>query len=219
MERDAGEPAVPAAERKLYAGVGARQSQSRAHTVMSRRSTHRQRSLRIIGGQWRGRRFAVPPGTDVRPTPDRVRETLFNWLADVIEGADCLDLFAGSGMLGLEALSRRAASVCFVERDARLAAALREHVEALGARADVDEDDAGRFLARPRRRAFDVAFVDPPYATPLAPVLARMKPLVSERARVYVERPDDEGLPALEGWRWLKKSRAGRIRFGLVEPV
>jgi 16S rRNA (guanine966-N2)-methyltransferase len=186
---------------------------------MSRHRAHKQRTLRIVGGQWRGRRFAFPAGTEVRPTPDRVRETLFNWLGGVIEGADCLDLFAGSGMLGLEALSRGAASVCFVEHDTRLAAALREHLDSLGARAAVHERDAVRFLARAPGRAFDVAFVDPPYATPLPPLLDAVRPHLRERARVYVERPGDEGLPEPAGWRWLKEGRAGRIRFGLVEPV
>src|SRR5512134_2593384 len=89
--------------------------------------------LRIIGGQWRGRRLNFIPSEDLRPTPDRVRETLFNWLMPLIHGARCLDLFAGSGALGLEALSRGAASVVLVDRDPRVIATLRKHMQTLKA--------------------------------------------------------------------------------------
>lgn len=183
---------------------------------MRPRGGHKERTLRIIGGRWRGRRVVFPAGTDVRPTPDRVRETVFNWLAGRIGGAACLDLYAGSGMLGLEALSRGAASVCFVERDARLAAALRGHLAALGGEADVHEADAARFVARAPARAYDVVFVDPPYRVALAPILQGLEALVADDARVYVERPEDEGLPDVEGWQWVRQARAGRVRFGLL---
>jgi 16S rRNA (guanine966-N2)-methyltransferase len=121
----------------------------------------RQRSrpgyVRIIGGAWRGRRLGIPRGAVLRPTPDRVRETLFNWLASEIEGAVCLDLFAGTGSLGFEALSRGAAEAWLVERDAKLAQALAEHAAALGAgdRAHVRRDEASEFLRRSAERSPD----------------------------------------------------------------
>ena len=103
---------------------------------MARKKTARP-SLRIVAGSWRGRRLTFPAGTAVRPTPDRVRETVFNWLGPGIEGARCLDLYAGTGMLGLEALSRGAAEAWFVERDRKLAEFLDEQIELLGANARV----------------------------------------------------------------------------------
>ena len=93
--------------------------------MVKRNAARVQGRIRIIAGEWRGRRIEIPEGTAVRPTPDRVRETVFNWLRDAIDGARCLDLFAGTGVLGFEALSRGAAEACFVEQDAALVDALR----------------------------------------------------------------------------------------------
>lgn len=123
-------------------------------------------SLRIIGGQWRSRTLEFPDVEGLRPTPDRVRETLFNWLAPVITGARCLDLFAGSGALGFEALSRGAAEVVMVERDARAARALHENIAKLQARgAQVVERDTLNYLSQGRgdHLPFDIIFIDPPY--------------------------------------------------------
>lgn len=118
--------------------------------------------LRIIGGEFRSRIVDFDPAAGVRPTPDRVRQTLFDWLTPVIAGARCLDLFAGSGALGLEALSRGAAYATFVERDAAVAAALKRNAEKLDAtgRAQIL---AGSALALPRTEPFDLIFADPPY--------------------------------------------------------
>lgn len=201
--------------------------------------------VRIVGGRWRGRRLAVPAGTGVRPTPDRVRETLFNWLAPSLPGAQCLDLFAGTGVLGLEALSRGAAATTFVERDAVLARALEERIGALAAEARVFPEDALEFLARrplvglrnagaqlddehavdhrsPRPR-FDLVFVDPPYATGLAQVLAKLAAWVAPGHLVYVERPVkrgvrplDESVGAIPGAKVLKQASAARVAFGLL---
>jgi 16S rRNA (guanine966-N2)-methyltransferase len=122
------------------------------------------RLLRIIGGTWRGRKLRFPAAAAIRPTPDRVRETLFNWLQAAIPGAHCLDLFAGSGALGLEALSRGAAQVTFVDQDEAAAAALRARLTEWQAHgAEVVRGDALRFLGRPAQ-ACDVVFLDPPFA-------------------------------------------------------
>jgi 16S rRNA (guanine966-N2)-methyltransferase len=190
-------------------------------------------SVRIIGGQWRGRRLPVPIKTNVRPTPDRVRETVFNWLADKLVGADCLDLFAGSGALGFEALSRGARSAVFVERDRVLVSLLEANKKTLGAdRALVAFSDVAAFLQRPlqldaasERAAhglvqpdkFGVVFLDPPYEQPLAPLLGSVARRLSSGGLLYAERPASEGLPETEVLRWLRRSRAGRIEFGLAE--
>src|SRR5690606_15336453 len=121
--------------------------------------------IRIIGGTLRGSRLDVPDRPGLRPTADRVRETLFNWLQPVLPGARCLDAFAGTGALGLEAASRGAASVLALERDPALATALRAAVQRLGATTvEVHAADALAWLARPPDRRFDIVFLDPPFA-------------------------------------------------------
>jgi 16S rRNA (guanine966-N2)-methyltransferase len=122
----------------------------------------RNNEVRIIGGQWKGRKLRFPEHPGLRPTLGRVRETLFNWLAPHVAGAHCLDLYAGSGALGFEALSRGAAQVTFVERDRKTAAALRANVTLLEAQAVVRQQDAARFLAGSTGR-FDLILLDPPF--------------------------------------------------------
>ncbi len=172
--------------------------------------------------------LAVPPVQGLRPTPDRVRETLFNWLAAELPGARCLDLFAGTGALGLEALSRGAESVVLVERDARLARALRERVAELAAPARVVRADVNGFLKGPEER-FDIVFMDPPYGSESVPRYCRQLAgggWLSPGARVYIERdareavpdlPDDPGGEWPAGWRTLRKGKAGRAAFALLE--
>ncbi len=188
------------------------------------RANHR-RSVRIIAGQWRGRRLAIPRGTAVRPTPDRVRETVFNWLTDTVVGATCLDLFAGTGALGLEALSRGAREVWLVERDAVLSQALRSIVSELDAgNAKIIKSDARAMLGKPPGQSFDLAFLDPPYAEPLEPLLAQLDPWLADSAHIYVERPYgpdspeplDELAAALPGSSLVKQSRAAAVAFGLL---
>ena len=141
--------------------------------------------VRIIGGQWRSRLVQFPDTAGLRPTPDRVRETLFNWLGQRLDGLACLDLFAGSGALGFEALSRGARRVVMVERDRAVVAALRASATKLeAANLDIVESDALRYLENARER-FDVVFIDPPYAENLAPVvMPRLAPHLAEGARV-----------------------------------
>jgi 16S rRNA (guanine966-N2)-methyltransferase len=185
---------------------------------MSSREQQRKhpRSLRIIAGSWRGRRLTFPPSTSVRPTPDRVRETLFNWLRDRIEGARCLDLYAGSGVLGFEALSRGARETWFVERDRSLADAIAAHARVLAAAVRVVNEDVERFLERNDVGSFDIVFVDPPYTVPVEPIAARLPSILNTGALVYFERSAREGLPQGEMFRWHKTSRAGAVTYGLA---
>jgi len=177
------------------------------------------RRLRIIGGRHRGRRLEFPAGIDIRPTPDRVRETLFNWLQPRIDGARVLDLFAGSGALGLEALSRGAAHATFVEQDRRAGAA----IEALAREWQESEvrvlsGDALAWLARANDTAYDIVFLDPPYESELAgqAAAALARGWLAPDARVYVERRARVALPEMpSGWRELRAGRAGEVGYHL----
>jgi 16S rRNA (guanine966-N2)-methyltransferase len=177
-----------------------------------------ERTLRIIAGQWRGRKFRFPP-LDIRPTPDRVRETLFNWLQPRIEGARCLDLFAGSGALGLEALSRGAASAVFVEQQRAAAAAIEALLTAWQATGGaVFCTEAHRYLAAAAARGFDLVFLDPPYGSGamLAAANALERGWLAPGARVYVEHARREALPALPAsWRELRSGTAGEVGYHL----
>jgi 16S rRNA (guanine966-N2)-methyltransferase len=180
--------------------------------------------LRIIGGSWRGRRLRFPSAPELRPTPDRVRETLFNWLASRIAGARCLDLFAGSGALGLEALSRGATAVVFVEHDREAAEALRKLLAAWEAHGgEVVLTDAKSFLARPAR-PFDIVFLDPPFAS-LALLAAAAASLetrgwLAPHALIYVECAARDNLPELPAsWTPIKAGRAGEVGYHLLERI
>jgi 16S rRNA (guanine966-N2)-methyltransferase len=172
--------------------------------------------VRIVGGEWRSRLVRFPPASELRPTPDRVRETLFNWLGQRLDGLAVLDLFAGSGVLAFEALSRGASRAVLVERDRQSAAALRTAARELGASAaEVVQGDALAFLARDGER-FDVAFVDPPYASGLASrALAALSGRMKPGGRVYVESA--EPLAPAAPWRALREGRAGAVRYALFE--
>ena len=158
--------------------------------------------VRIIGGRWRGSRLDVPAVDGLRPSPDRVRETLFNWLQGDIGGARCLDLFAGSGALGFEAASRGAGEVVMIERDPRALAALAAAKARFGAgQVEVVGADALAWLARDADRQFDVVFVDPPFAAGLQrQVLDALVPWLSPVARVYVESARSEPGQDLPGF-------------------
>lgn len=177
--------------------------------------------LRIIGGQWRGRVLRVVEGEGLRPTPDRVRETLFNWLQAWTPGARCLDLFAGTGALCLEALSRGAGRVVMVERAHEVAENLRANVRTLAAEdAQVVETDAEGFLNGPVE-AFDIVFVDPPFAHP--ELIGRCLALIAQRGwirpggRVYIEARADRGVPVLPaGWELYRSRVAGQVGYHLA---
>jgi 16S rRNA (guanine966-N2)-methyltransferase len=172
--------------------------------------------VRIVGGEWRGRRIAVPARAGVRPTPDRVRETLFNWLGQRLDGAACLDLYAGSGALGFEAASRGAGRVVMVEADRGVAAALGRSREQLAAAAvEIVAGDALEFLARSGER-FDVVFLDPPFRQNALPaLLAALPPRLQRGARVYVEGA--QAARAAGPWRELKRARAGQVSYQLLQ--
>ncbi len=181
-------------------------------------------SLRIVAGNLRGSRLAVPTVNGLRPTSDRVRETLFNWLAPVIGGARCLDLYAGTGALGVEALSRGAASCIFVERERSLCEQLRQNLARLRVTgAQLVHDDAQRFLAAqaPLER-FDVVFLDPPFAANLWTVAAQRleeAAWLGAAAHIYVETPVGAVFEPPASWRLHREGHAGAVRFALYRRL
>lgn len=171
--------------------------------------------VRIVGGQWRSRLLPVAKVPGLRPTPDRVRETLFNWLGQDLSGLRCLDLFAGTGILGLEAASRGAAQVTMVERNPIAHAALREAIKTLqAARVELIRGDAVEF-ARKRSRRYDLVFLDPPYHQGW---LERIQPflgdLIEPEGWLYVEA--ESPVETLGHWRTLRSGRAGQVCFQLM---
>lgn len=176
--------------------------------------------VRIIGGAWRGRRLQVPDVAGLRPTPDRVRETVFNWLRPWLAGAHCIDLFAGSGALCLEALSQGAARVVMVEKRPVIAAHLRQAVDLLAAEnAEVVEVDAIEHLAGPVEQ-FDIVFVDPPFQSDL---IARSSQMVEQRGWLvsggfaYIEAPREmTTLPIPDSWELIRSQKAGNVGYHLA---
>jgi 16S rRNA (guanine966-N2)-methyltransferase len=172
--------------------------------------------VRIIAGEFRGRRIEVAAQPALRPTPDRVRETLFNWLGQWLDGLACLDLFAGSGALGFEAASRRAARVVMVEND-RIAFRTLEQSRALirAKQVELVFGDAMDYLSKSADR-FDVVFLDPPFRqNALASVLDRLPERMAAGGRVYIEAPSPIDLQA--PWREIRRARAGQVNYQLVE--
>jgi len=176
--------------------------------------------VRIISGQWRRRVIQVPEVEGLRPTPDRVRETLFNWLAGSIEGARCLDLYAGSGALGFEAASRGAAKVVMVEKNDRAVDCIRRQVSELGAtQIEVVHADARRWL-QGEGSEFDIAFLDPPFAgDDLGELCERLDQAswLSPGALVYLEsRLAADPLHLPSAWQILRRQKAGQVRYHLA---
>jgi 16S rRNA (guanine966-N2)-methyltransferase len=179
-------------------------------------------TIRIIGGQWKRTPLPVLDLEGLRPTPDRVRETLFNWLGQDLDGWRCLDLFAGSGALGFEAASRGAANVVMVERHPRAAQQLRANRDKLAARnIEIAEADALRLAAGLAPGSFDVVFLDPPFgaAETLARALDLAAPLVAAEGYLYVEAGaalDPEAHAALSGWQVVRAGKAGAVHHHLL---
>jgi 16S rRNA (guanine966-N2)-methyltransferase len=173
-------------------------------------------SLRVIGGKYRSRLLRVPQRPGLRPTPDRVRETLFNWLGQDLSGLACLDLFAGSGALGFEAASRGATRVVLVERDRAVVAELERSRAALDAgQVTIVSGDAAAYLARERER-FDVVFLDPPFRQNALPgLLQSLEPRLEPGARVYVE--SEAPLDVAAPWAELRRARAGQVSYQLLQ--
>jgi 16S rRNA (guanine966-N2)-methyltransferase len=177
-------------------------------------------SLRIIAGQWRSRKLQIINAQGMRPTPDRIRETLFNWLQNDIYGARCLDLFAGSGALGLEALSRGAKEVVFVEKNQAVANQLTQNLEALKSDVGVIQMDALDYLAAQADTVFDIIFLDPPYRTSLLQASFDKiieKKLIASNTLIYIEHESEES------FNWndlqmtvLKETQAGQVKSLLL---
>lgn len=178
--------------------------------------------LRIIGGEWRSRKLRFPAVGGVRPTPARTRETLFNWLSPHLPGSHCMDLFAGSGALGLEALSRGAESVLLVDNNIRLTNALAANLSALKSnKGKVLTASAEQHLAAPATQAFDIIFVDPPFRRGL---LGRILQLVDEHhwlapgGWVYIEYENELALPSVPvPWRLHRQKTAGQVAYCLYQ--
>jgi 16S rRNA (guanine966-N2)-methyltransferase len=195
---------------------------------------HAPHQIRIIGGDWKRTPLPVLDLEGLRPTPDRVRETLFNWLGQRLDGLTCLDLFAGTGALGLEAASRGAKRVLMIERNPRAAKQLRAVQDKLDARTvEIVEADAMRIAAGLAPGAFDVVFLDPPFGGDLLPgALNLVLPLVAPDGAVYVESGEPlerifaaqaaggafatPGWPLLDGWSLVRHDRAGAVHYHLL---
>ncbi len=171
--------------------------------------------VRIIGGAWRSRLLPFPDVAGLRPTPDRVRETVFNWMGQFMDGKICLDLFAGSGAMGFEALSRGAARVVMVEQDSRAVRALRDNIQLLGAnQCELVAGDALRWLGEDLA-IYDAIFVDPPYAERLLPsILPELSRRLKPGGVVYVESDSPQEFGA--EWEVWKNDKAGQVLFYLL---
>jgi 16S rRNA (guanine966-N2)-methyltransferase len=193
--------------------------------VAARKTTDKKKpqagQLRIVAGNWRSRLLQIAEVPGLRPTSERIRETLFNWLSTRIHGARCLDLCAGTGALGLEALSRGAGEVVFVERSGAAFKTLRSNISLLGAtNTEVLNIDARHYLGGPGAKPFDIVFLDPPFAADLYDELCRLlieQSWLADDARIYIEM--DKDLPQLRlpnGWQVLKNKTAGKVRYVLA---
>lgn len=172
--------------------------------------------VRIVAGRYRRRLLTFPEAQGLRPTPDRVRETLFNWLGQELDSWRCLDLFAGSGALGFEAASRGAERVVMVEKNRTVAASLRSNRTLLGAKEiDVVENDAFSYI-RNARESFDLILLDPPFDENWLPkLLPLLQPLLSKEGVVYCE---SRLWPDFSGWEVLREGRAGQVKHALIKP-
>ena len=179
--------------------------------------------IRIIGGEHRGRKLTFPDSQGLRPTPDRVRETLFNWLQAYVPGAVCLDWFAGTGVLGFEALSRGADKVIFVERELKVFQSLKSNLDLLklGDKTELNHMDALSFIEGISSDFIDIVFLDPPYGKGL--VSECLKKLydcqcLKSKGLVYLEQESQLGDPVLpENWIILKNKQAGQVNYYLLQ--
>lgn len=180
-------------------------------------------SLRIIGGEWRGRKLEFPDIAAIRPTPDRIRETVFNWLQHDIVGARCLDLFAGSGALGLEALSRGAKEVTFIDKEYAIGRYLNETLKRLQAQnAQVEVADSLRWISA-SGTPFDIVFLDPPFAAGVVGETCnrlQAQGWLASRALIYIETSSDDGPPRIPPeWELIRSKTAGQVGYHLARRI
>jgi len=181
----------------------------------------KQNQLRIIGGKWRGRKLKFPEVEGLRPTPDRIRETLFNWLAPIIHGSICLDLFAGSGALGFEALSRGAAQVFLVDQSQKVASQLKANQALLNCdNSQLIKNNAFDFI-KTCAKTFDIIFLDPPFHKHLIPDICQhiaQYNLIKPEGYVYIEREAELKNIALPShFEIIKERKAGQITYALIQ--
>lgn len=193
---------------------------TRRHCPKNKKAPASGGQLRIIGGQWRGTKLTITEAEGLRPTPARVRETLFNWLATDIHDARCLDLFAGTGALGLEALSRGARLCRFVEQSTSACRQLTAQFEKLAAdSAELDNSNAINWLNGSVQESFDIVFIDPPYHQGLAQSSCELlleKGWLSANAVIYLEMAGDELPPkTLQDWGLQRAKNAGQVCYRL----
>lgn len=178
-------------------------------------------TVRIIGGKWRGKKLAFPSAQGLRPTPDRIRETVFNWLQFELQGARVLDLFAGSGAFGLEALSRGAAYVLFVDKDDKVVKQLRSNIRELNIEnADIKHCDAIEYLQHAPQNPFDVVFLDPPYGKHLvgSSVTALEKhSFLTGNAYIYIEAESElKDITLPPDWQLQRSQYSGQVGYHLA---
>ena len=178
--------------------------------------------IRIIAGDWRGRRLQVMEQQGLRPTPDRVRETLFNWLMPYLPGANCIDVCAGTGVLSFESLSRGANSVLMLEKDKIVADKLQEMNTVLHAKAEIYNANALSYLQQTTAKQYDIAFVDPPYDLQLHEKIftaLQEKGWLAEHALVYTEKSRNQEFNVPDNWQLYKQGKAGQVDYFLYECI
>ena len=197
---------------------------SRKHSNQSNKSNNGSGQVRIIAGQWRGRKLKVLNSQGLRPTTDRVKETVFNWLSPYLHNSHCLDLFAGSGSLGFEALSRFASFTTFVEKDAQAAKQLKANLQVLelsSEQAKLINQDALQWLKQTPSEAYDIVFIDPPFRCDLlAPACAMLNSngWLKPDALVYLEFENEANEPQLPAnWHCIKEKQAGQVSYRLYQ--
>lgn len=179
-------------------------------------------TVRIIGGKWRGKKLSFPAVEGLRPSPDRIRETVFNWIQFELTGARVLDLFAGSGVFGFEALSRGASYALFVEKDIAAVKQLKAHCQMMRIEnAYIEQSDAVQFLRnKPLQSPFDIVFLDPPYGKHLLePCINELeqRQWLADQAFIYLEAESGYSLPALPaGWRLYRGKQSGQVSYHLA---
>ncbi len=178
-------------------------------------------SVRIIGGRWRGRKLNFPQDSDVRPTLDQVRETLFNWLQPMIQGARCLDMFAGSGALGIEALSRGASHVTFIDQNDKILTYIKNNLIAFsGENYTCLQTKMPQGLSDLKNERYDIVFLDPPFASNLLDqALSALETgsLLNPHAMIYIETSAEHALPLANEFRIHRIKRTKHIQYGLLE--